>query len=55
MLESRAFCLINQVVYILQSDPKSICQNIQTLLGGFETKTGEQVWNNSYWPHNKHI
>ncbi|KAH7687297.1 [RNA-polymerase]-subunit kinase protein [Dioscorea alata] len=26
----------------LQSDPKSICQNIQTLLGGFETKTGEQ-------------
>lgn len=26
----------------LQSDPKSICQNLQILLGGFETKTGEQ-------------
>ncbi|KAJ4951486.1 hypothetical protein NE237_028318 [Protea cynaroides] len=26
----------------LQSNPKEICQNIQILLGGFETKTGEQ-------------
>ncbi|XP_058086807.1 uncharacterized protein LOC131233942 isoform X2 [Magnolia sinica] len=26
----------------LQDDPKGICQNIQILLGGFETKTGEQ-------------
>ncbi|KAI3855672.1 hypothetical protein MKX03_030529 [Papaver bracteatum] len=26
----------------LQSDPKDICQNIQILLGGFETQTGEQ-------------
>ncbi|XP_010245197.1 PREDICTED: uncharacterized protein LOC104588806 isoform X2 [Nelumbo nucifera] len=26
----------------LQSDPNDICQNIQILLGGFETKTGEQ-------------
>ncbi|XP_068669786.1 uncharacterized protein [Aristolochia californica] len=28
----------------LQSDRKSICPNIQILLGGFETKTGEQVY-----------
>ncbi|ONK71742.1 uncharacterized protein A4U43_C04F11900 [Asparagus officinalis] len=26
----------------LQSDSKNICQNLQILLGGFETKTGEQ-------------
>lgn len=26
----------------LQGDPEDICQNIQILLGGFETKTGEQ-------------
>ncbi|KAG9454392.1 hypothetical protein H6P81_007296 [Aristolochia fimbriata] len=26
----------------LQSDPKSMCPNIQILVGGFETKTGEQ-------------
>lgn len=26
----------------LQSSPKDTCQNIQMLLGGFETKTGEQ-------------
>ncbi|KAL6008188.1 hypothetical protein ACLOJK_033694 [Asimina triloba] len=26
----------------LQDDPNGICQNIQALLGGFETKTGEQ-------------
>ncbi|RZC74099.1 hypothetical protein C5167_049579 [Papaver somniferum] len=26
----------------LQSDPKDICKNIQILLGGFETQTGEQ-------------
>lgn len=26
----------------LQGDPKNICHNLQILLGGFETKTGEQ-------------
>ncbi|KAF6148513.1 hypothetical protein GIB67_042472 [Kingdonia uniflora] len=26
----------------LQSDPQDVCRNIQMLLGGFETKTGEQ-------------
>lgn len=31
-------------MHSLQSSPKDICQNIQTLLGGFETKTGEQVF-----------
>lgn len=31
-------------MHTMQSSPKDICQNIQTLLGGFETKTGEQVF-----------
>lgn len=38
----------------LQSDPKDICKNIQILLGGFETQTGEQVYtincSNLYFP-----
>ena len=33
---------------ILQSNAKDISQNIQILLGGFETKTGEQVCYSKY-------
>lgn len=30
-------------VHLWQNSSKGICQNLQILLGGFETKTGEQV------------
>ncbi|OVA02885.1 Protein kinase domain [Macleaya cordata] len=33
---------LNAHAFLQQSDPKDICKNIQTLLGGFETQTGEQ-------------
>ena len=33
----------NPLVLYLQSDASDICDNIQFLLGAFETATGEQV------------
>jgi len=33
----------NPLVFYLQSDARDICDNIQFLLGAFETSTGEQV------------
>jgi hypothetical protein len=36
--------LIAPLGFYFQSDPRDICDNIQYLLGAFETATGEQVY-----------
>lgn len=35
-----------EIIYasVLQSSSKGLCQNLVVLVGGFETKTGEQVF-----------
>lgn len=35
--------LVVLLFYVFQNSSNGICQNLATLVGGFETKTGEQV------------